>query len=102
MCRSNVLRIKRRLLIASLLAVLAIAGWANAQEYKDPHRPICTSASCQKIRSFVKAHYCGAAVGSGPDDSCEIRPPKSPGADVKVIAAFECNWVEDARKCEQH
>jgi hypothetical protein len=50
----------------------------------------------------VKAHYCGAPQGNGPDDSCEIRPPKKPGTDVKVAAGFDCNWIEGARKCEQH
>jgi hypothetical protein len=101
MYRSSVLRAKR-LPVAALLTLLAIAGRANAQDYKDPHRPICTSARCQKIKASVKAHYCGAPQGNGPDDSCEIRPPKTPGKDVKVTADFDCNWVEDMRKCEQH
>jgi len=92
----------KSVLITALLLLLVVGKRANSQDEKDPHRPACTSARCLKIKSFLKVHYCGAPQGNGPDDSCEIRPPKTPGKDVKVTADFECNWVEGARKCEQH
>ena len=88
-------------LIIAAAVFLVVGGRANGQDDKDPHRPACTTAQCLKTKSFLKAHYCGAAVGNGPDDSCEIRPPKRPGSDVKVTADFDCNWIEDVRKCQQ-
>jgi len=103
MCQPTVLWTTKCLLIAALVSFLAAVGaQANGQDDKDPHRPACTSARCRKIKAFVKAHYCGAPQGNGPDDSCEIRPPKKPGAHVKVAAGFDCSWIEGARHCQQH
>jgi hypothetical protein len=101
-CRANVLSITKCLMIAALVAFPVFAGQANGQDDKDPHRPACTGARCQKAKSFVKAHYCGAPQGNGPEDSCEIRPPKRPGTDVKVVTSSDCDWVEGVRKCQQH
>jgi hypothetical protein len=102
MCHANILQITKYLLIAALVPFLAVGGPVHGQDDKDPHRPACTSARCQKAKSFVKAHYCGASQGNGPDDSCEIRRPHRPGTDVKALASFECGWTEGVRKCQQH
>jgi hypothetical protein len=67
---------------ALLVTLLVIGGQLNGQDEKDPHRPVCTSARCRKIKSFVKAHYCSAPEGNGPADGCEIRRPKKLGTDV--------------------
>src|ERR1039458_380654 len=95
-------RMHKRFLIAALVTLLVIGGQLNGQDEKDPHRPACTSARCRKIKSFVKAHYCGAPEGNGPADGCEIRRPKKLGTDVKVKAEYECKWLESGRKCHQH
>src|SRR5579859_5184135 len=89
-------------LVAALTVLFLFGGQVNGQAEKDPHRPACTSTACNRIKSFAKAHYCGAPQGNGPDDSCEIRRPKSPGPGIKVDAEFECKWVEGIRKCQQH
>lgn len=89
-------------LVLATIFLVVFGGRANGQDDKDPHRPPCSSARCLKAKSFVKAHYCGAPQGNGPDESCEIRPPKSPGTDVKVVADFDCTWSEGVRKCQQH
>jgi hypothetical protein len=102
MYRANLSWTTTLALTAALVPLLVVGSRARGQDEKDPHRPACTSAHCLKIKSFLETHYCGAAVGNGPDDSCEIRPPKRPGSGVKVTADFECNWIEDVRKCEQH
>jgi hypothetical protein len=102
MCHANVSWAAKCALTAALVPLFLIGGRANGQDEKDPHRPACTSARCKKIKSFVKAHYCGAPQGNGPDDSCEIHPPKRPGTDVKVMARFDCNWIEGVRTCQQH
>lgn len=91
-----------RLAVMTLMPLLLIVVSAKGQSESDPHRPACGSAACKRIKSFVKAHYCGAPQGNGPDDSCEIRRPKLPGPSIKVDAKFECKWVEGIRKCEQH
>jgi hypothetical protein len=101
MCRANISGTST-LILAAALFLVAVGGRANAQDDKDPHRPACTSARCLKAKSFVKAHYCGAPQGNGPDDSCEIRPPKRPGTDVNVVASFDCDWIDGVRKCQQH
>jgi hypothetical protein len=101
MSRPNLSQIITLVLTVALSFVL-VGGRGNAQDDKDPHRPACTSARCMKAKAFVKAHYCGAPQGNGPDDSCEIRPPKRPGADVNVVASFNCDWIEGVRKCQQH
>jgi hypothetical protein len=90
-------------LIAALMLLLIIGGHVNGQsEEKDPHRPACASARCRKIKSYLKAHYCGESpYGNGPDDGCEIRSPKKLGTGIKVAADFDCKWIEGVRKCQQ-
>jgi hypothetical protein len=71
----------------------------------DPHRPPCQSVGCQKIKSFLRARYCvKSPFGNGPDDSCEIREPKLPTANVDVIAHFDCRWSDTAqgKVCKQY
>jgi hypothetical protein len=91
---------------ALLLAVVATAwGQAetSAQAEKDPHRPVCTSASCRKIKSFLKTHYCGESpYGNGPEDGCLISRPKKLGMGIKVTADFICKWRTTEENCQQH
>lgn len=82
------------------LALGTAAGQEGSQPEKDPHRPPCNSAQCRKAKSFVKTHYCGAPEGNGPDDSCDIRRPKTPSS-VKVTASYGCKWVDGVRHCKQ-
>jgi hypothetical protein len=102
MCETNDSRRSKCVLSIALLPLLMVGGHLEGQTEKDSHRPACTSARCKQIKSFVKAHYCGKTQGNGPEDSCEIRRPKKLGADIKVVAAFECDWAEGVRKCQQH
>ncbi len=93
-----------KVVLAALLALLLCAG-AQTQEDagKDPHRPSCKSAYCQKVETFLKTHYCGESpFGNGPDNGCEIRKPKTPRSGVKVLSDFDCKWNEGVSKCEQH
>ena len=88
-------------LTALLIPGVQVAGRADA----DPHRPSCNSAGCRKIRSFLKAHYCGESpFGDGPADGCDIRNPGAPNSGIDVIAHFECEWSETERKnlCHQY
>ena len=51
----------------------------------DPHRPACTSPDCQKVKGFLKAHYCGQSpFGNGPKEGCEIRDTKHSNTDIDV------------------
>jgi len=103
MRHANSLWTAKQLLIVALMPPLVIGGQARGQDDKDPHRPPCTSARCRKIKSFLKAHYCGESpTGNGPDDGCEIRPPKKHGTDIKVTADWDCKWIEGERRCQQH
>ena len=86
------------------LAFGIAAGQKADQPEKDPHRPPCNSVPCRKIKSFLKAHYCGASpFANGPDDGCDTRVPKKLSAGIKVIADFGCEWDElhENAKCEQ-
>lgn len=92
-----------RLLMAVLLPVLVAHAQVKGHNDKDTHRPACASSQCRKIKSFVKAHYCGKSPeGNGPVDGCEIVRPKRLTADIKVKADFDCDWIEGVRKCQQH
>jgi hypothetical protein len=76
-------------------------GNISAQAEKDPHRPPCTNASCQKIETFLKKHYCGESpFGNGPDDSCDLRDRNKRSADVKAIADYNCEWNESKNEAE--
>jgi hypothetical protein len=87
-----------------LLVMLAF-GMAVGQEggppQKDPNRPPCMSTLCRKIKSFLKAHYCGESpFGNGPDDGCEIREPKE-HSNIKITASYDCKWTNGVRSCKQ-
>jgi hypothetical protein len=76
----------------------------KGERAKDPHRPPCTGAPCQKIESFLKANFCGASpFGKGPRNGCDTRYSKQLLNGVNVLAAFDCEWsVTDGRpKCRQ-
>jgi hypothetical protein len=94
--------------IAVLLALAILPGGVapqpKEQRSKDAHRPACTSAPCQKIEAFLRAKFCGASpFGNGPENGCDTRYSKQLLADVKVVAAFDCETnVTDGRpKCRQ-
>jgi len=89
-----------RLFLFVTLALGFAIGQAAGQSESDPHRRPCTSAQCRKVKSFVKTHYCGAPEGNGPDDSCEIRRPRK-HLNAKIMANYECKWVEGLRNCRQ-
>ena len=85
-----------------LLGILS--PYLKGQREKDPHRPACVSAPCQKIESFLKARFCGASpFGNGPQNGCDTRYAKQLVTGINVVAAFDCEWsVTDGRpKCRQ-
>jgi len=97
-------RCRKAALPFAVILLSIIDPQLNGQRGKDPHRPACTSAPCQKIESFVKAHFCGASpFGNGPQNGCDTRSAKQLVNGVNVIAAFDCQWSEtDGRpKCRQ-
>ena len=99
-----VLRCGKTVLAAIVMLLCVVAPQLDGQHAKDPHRPACTSAGCQKIESFLKAHFCGASpFGNGPQNGCDTRSAKQLLTSVNVIAAFDCEWsVTDGRpKCRQ-
>jgi hypothetical protein len=82
---------KQSLLVA-LLSVAALFAYATPQ---DEHRTDCTTATCRKIKAYLKRHYCGKApAGNGPDDSCDIELPKKAQNGVEVEADYHCEWNE--------
>lgn len=100
----SVLRRQKTVLAAGVVLLCMLAPQIKGQRGKDPHRPACTSAPCQKIESFLRAHFCGASpFGNGPPNGCDTRAAKQLLTDVNVIAAFDCEWnATDGRpKCRQ-
>ena len=100
----SILRCEKAALGVAVILLAIVAPQLNGQRGKDPHRPACTSAPCQKIESFLKAHFCGASpFGNGPDNGCDTRSAKQLITGVNVIAAFDCQTdVTDGRpKCRQ-
>ena len=96
---------RKRILVAALISIFVVSAQAEAQAERDPHRPVCVDAQCSKVKSFLKAHYCGESpFGDGPDDGCEIKRPAKPRTGVAVIADYHCAWNErkKATQCEQH
>ena len=91
----------KSILVTGLVSLLTVGELVMAQDTKDPHRPPCAGAQCRKVKSFVKTHYCGAPIGNGPDDACEIRPSKK-HLNIKVTADFDCKWLDGVRNCQQH
>jgi len=99
-----VLRFKKTFHIAIFMLLCILAPQLKGQRRNDPHRPGCTSVPCQKVESFLKAHFCGASpFGNGPKDGCDTRYAKPLLTGVNVLAAFDCETsVEDGRpKCRQ-
>lgn len=97
-------RCRKAALAFAVILLAIIAPQLKGQHGKDPHRTTCTSAPCQKIESFLKAHFCGASpFANGPDNGCDTRSAKQLVTGVNVIAAFDCEWsVTDGRpKCRQ-
>ena len=93
-----------RWLLFLTLALSPATAQEGGQPGKDPHRPPCSNARCRKIRSFLKAHYCGASpFANGPDDGCDTRVPKKLSTGIKVIADFGCEWdtLHENAKCQQ-
>jgi hypothetical protein len=87
------------------MPLLNAGAQMKAQAEKDPHRPACTSAYCRKVKSYLKAHYCGESpYGNGPDDDCMIKTLNKSRTGISVIADYECKWSESGQtlRCEQH
>lgn len=98
------LRCQKVIFIALVVLLCVFAPQLKGQHAKDPHRPACTSAPCQKIESFLKTNFCGASpFGKGPKNGCDTRAAKQLVTNVNVVAAFDCEWsVTDGRpKCRQ-
>lgn len=98
--------VKCQKLICAVLVILLciVPAHLKGQRGKDPHRPACTSAPCQKIETFLRAKFCGASpFGKGPQKGCDTRSAKQLVTGVNVLAAFNCEWsVTDGRpKCRQ-
>jgi hypothetical protein len=103
--RMNTSLAPRLIFVAALISLFANGLRATSRAQKDQHRPACNSASCQKVKFFLKAHYCGESpFGNGPDDGCEIKAVRKPQTGVDVIADYNCEWNENkqAAQCEQH
>jgi hypothetical protein len=97
-------KFEKTLLAAVVILLCIVAPQLKGQRQNDPHRPACTSASCKKIESFVKAHFCGASpFGNGPENSCDTRYSKQLLTGVNVLAAFDCETNESngRPKCRQ-
>jgi hypothetical protein len=81
------------------------ATQSDEQPEKDPNRPPCTSPWCQKVRQFLKDHYCGESpFGNGPDGGCDIRGSKKLEAGTTLTADYVCKWndANATSKCQQH
>ena len=86
------------------MLLCVVAPELVGQRDKDPHRPPCTSASCQKIETFLRSKFCGASpFGNGPKNGCDTRYAKPLLTGVTILAAFDCETsVTDGRpKCRQ-
>jgi hypothetical protein len=100
----SALRCEKTVLAAVVILLCIVAPPLNGQRRTDPRRPACTGAACQKIESFLRAHFCGASpFGKGPGNGCDTRYAKQLITGVNVIAAFDCQTdVTDGRpKCRQ-
>src|SRR5438874_2476431 len=99
----SVLRCEKTVAVIVML-LCVVAPQVGGQRGKDPHLPSCISAPCQKIESFLQAHFCGASpFGNGPPNGCDTRAAKQLLTGVTVIAAFdcECNATDGRPKCRQ-
>jgi hypothetical protein len=95
---------KKTFLVAIAMLLCVVAPQLKGRRKDDPHRPPCSSASCQKIESFLRSKFCGASpFGNGPKNGCDIRYAKPLLTGVNVLAAFDCETsVTDGRpKCRQ-
>ena len=95
---------KNVLIAVVMVLTFAISIQANGSSEKDPNRPLCKSSRCEKIRAFLKAHYCGESpFGNGPADSCDTRGQKKPGPGTKVMADYVCkvNETDGTSTCQQ-
>lgn len=100
----SALRCEKTVLAAVVMLLCVVVLQLNGQSAKDPHRPACTSAACQKIESFLRAHFCGATpFGNGPQDGCDTRYSKQLLVGINVLAAFDCetNQTDGRPKCRQ-
>jgi hypothetical protein len=71
---------------------------------RDPHRPICASEDCKKVKKFLKTHYCGESpFGNGPEDGCDIRLPKKAQTITQTVADYSCEWNDEKQSsiCKQ-
>lgn len=102
--RDSVLKTSIPFRQAVLAAVLVVYAPLIGAAEPDPHRPVCATARCTQIKSYLKIHYCGESpYGNGPDDGCEIVRPRAAQADVEVVAEWSCDWDDQTRErtCRQ-
>src|SRR6478752_729406 len=71
------LNCEKTVLAAVVMLLCIVPAHLNGQREKDPHRPACTSAPCQKIETFLRSKFCGASpFGNGPRNGCDTRSAK--------------------------
>ena len=85
------------------LLLLALPGEVIGQQgFKDPHRPACKDARCQKIKAYIQAHYCEAPVTQDGIDYCYVpHENEGTGNDVAVIASYSCESGGDRCQWKQ-
>lgn len=84
----------------TVASCIAVGQEGSGQSEKDPRRPSCSNAQCQKVKSFVKTHYCRGLQGYGADYGCEIRQPTQ-HLNFRVLASYHCELVDNVRHCTQ-
>lgn len=86
-------------LVVTIIPFAAFCTEINAQTDTDPNRLPCTTVRCKAIESYVRAHYCGASPArNGPDNGCELLPPKKQPAGVDVLARYHCTYNDQANQ----
>jgi hypothetical protein len=74
----------------AFLTIISITPAMGSSE-KDPHRRGCMADSCQAIKRFLKAHYCGESpFGNGPADGCDIRVAEGRKIHAELTADYDC------------
>jgi hypothetical protein len=83
-----------RITLAAFLILTSSIPCLGAE--RDPHRPICVSEDCKKVKRFLKTHYCGESpFGNGPEDGCDIRFPKKAQTTTRTEADHRCEWNDE-------
>lgn len=84
---------------ASRILAQPTTAQREQQTEPDEHRPPCTTPACNRIKEFLKLHYCGESpFANGPNDGCDIRGRKSTTSGTKVTANYICKWNDSEGK----